>query len=515
VPASPPPLPSDGSHAAGVVFHDRNGNGLQDRFEPGIRGVGVSNGRDVVRTDRRGRYRLPISDDTIVFAIKPAGFAVPRDAHGIARAHYVHKPYGSPEGLHFPGVAPTGPLPASIDFPLRRQKESDTFDVLLFGDTQPYTQEQIDFLAHDVIEEVIGIDVAFGISLGDLVGDDLALFEPLNRTLGLVGIPWWYVLGNHDIDYRARSDEDADDAFERVYGPPTYAFDYGSAHFIVLDDVLYGGADENGEFAITNYVGGLTGDQLHFVRSYLADVPRDELVVLAMHIPLEGDTDSRRVANHRELFAALSAHPHTFSIAAHMHTQHQELFGADRGWDGPEPHHHLVQGTTSGSWWLGERDELDLPHATMRDGTPNGYGILRVDGNEFSVRFKAARRPADYQMHVFAPEVVAPSEAAETEVLVNFFSGSERSRVAMRLSPEGDWIPMERVDRPDPYFILLKRRDLEANPDTPTLPPADPSRHLWRALLPADPPTGTFAIEVRATDDFEQTFRAYRVIRIE
>jgi len=512
---SSPVTPPDGTHASGVVFHDRNGNGVQDRFDFGIAGVGVSNGRDVVRTDRHGRYRLPVSDDTIVFVIKPSGFAVPVDDLGIPRFYYIHKPAGSPDGLFFPGVEPTGPLPASIDFPLRRRAESDAFDVLLFADSQPYTQEQLDWLAHDVIEEVIGIDAAFGISLGDLVGDDLALFEPLNRTMGLVGIPWHFVLGNHDLNYRAQSDVYADETFERVYGPATYAFDYGPAHFIVLDDVVYGGADATGEFSIRNYTGGLTPDQLRFVEGYLADVPRDELVVLAMHIPLEGNSDSLRVAQNRELLAALSTHPHTFSIAGHTHTQHQEFFGADAGFEGPEPHHQLVQGTTSGSWWLGERDELDIPHATMRDGTPNGYGILHVDGSSFAVRYKAARRPANYQMHIFAPEAVARADAPEAEVLVNFFSGSERSRVEMRLGPAGAWIPMERVERPDPYFILLKRRDLEANPGTPTLPVADPSRHVWSALLPPDAPLGTFAIEVRATDDYGTTFVAHRVIRIE
>ncbi|MCX6944093.1 MAG: hypothetical protein NT173_04930, partial [Opitutales bacterium] len=40
----------------GVVFDDRNGNGGRDAGEPGLAGVGVSDGRTVVPTDAAGGY---------------------------------------------------------------------------------------------------------------------------------------------------------------------------------------------------------------------------------------------------------------------------------------------------------------------------------------------------------------------------------------------------------------------------------------------------------------------------
>ena len=42
----------------------------------------------------------------------------PVDADNLPRFHYIHKPEGSPAGLRFEGVAPTGPLPDPIEFPL-------------------------------------------------------------------------------------------------------------------------------------------------------------------------------------------------------------------------------------------------------------------------------------------------------------------------------------------------------------------------------------------------------------
>ncbi len=499
----------------GVVFHDRNGNGIRDRSDFGIRGVALSNGRDVVRSDAHGCYRIPADDDFSLFVVKPSGWAVATDTNNLPRFYYSHKASGSPANTYFPGIAPTGSRPASIDFPLTRSREPKAFDVVLFGDTQPYRVSEVDTLSHDIVEELIGVEAAFGITLGDVVGDDLSLFEPLNRAIGLIGIPWYNLPGNHDLNFDANDDANSDETFEKVYGPGTYAFEYGRAHFIVLDDVVYGGFVETGNTA-QNYVGGLSEDQLAFVRNYLADVPRDHLVVVMMHIPLAGPAPSLEVPQRRELFAALASLPYSFSIASHMHPQSHEFFGPEDGHHGPSPHHHLIQGTTSGSWWLGAPDEVGIPHATMRDGTPNGYSILHIDGNSYSLRYKVARRPADYQMNIFAPDAVTSAQATETEVLVNVFAGSDRSRVEMRLDTDGAWIPLVRVDRPDPYFLELKRREAESadRPASP-LPPADPSRHLWRGTLPADPATGTRLLEVRSVDLFGATHHGRRILRIE
>jgi hypothetical protein len=152
----------------------------------------------------------------------------------------------------------------------------------------------------------------------------------------------------------------------------------------------------------------------------------------------------------------------------------------------------------------------------MRDGTPNGYSILHFDGNDYRVRYKVARRPADHQMNVFAPGRVSSSEAGEEEVLVNVFSGSERTRVMMRLGQSGEWIPLARTRRPDPYYLELKRRESESDPaPARALPPAEDSSHLWAGRLPANPPSGTFVLEVRATDMFGETFTAHRIIRVD
>jgi len=494
-------------YASGVVFHDRNRNAVRDAFDFGVRGVAVSNGRDVVLTDWKGRYRIAVGDDAVLFVVKPEGWATPVDDNGLPRFYYIHKPQGSPTDLAYPGVSPTGPLPDRIDFPLYRQRESRAFRAILFADTQPRTFDELILLDRDIIAELIGQQAAFGLTLGDLVGNDLSLFEPLNESVGQIGLPWYNVIGNHDINFDAKTDRHSDESFERVYGPPTYAFSYGKVHFIVLDDVVYDGS--TGSYDVE-----LSEDQLAFVENYLETVPRNRLVVLAMHIPFEYPPLS--LDERGALFEILKDRPHTLSLAGHAHYQESRFYGPEEGFDGPQPHHQFTAATASGSWWFGAADEVGIPHTTMRDGAPNGYSIIQFDGHRYSIRFKAARRPADHQMNIFTADTATSENAAETEVLVNVFSGSERTRVEMRLGEDDDWTPLSREARKDPYYLAAIERDLQRNPRPQFfLPPAIDSPHLWVGTLPANPPPGTYTIEVRATDMYDQVFCAHRVIRIE
>ena len=103
----------------------------------------------------------------------------PINHHNLPRFYYIHKPKGSPN-LKFEGVKPTGPLPASIDFPLHRQTEPRKFQAIFFGDPQPRDQKELDYIARDVVEELIGTKAKFGVTLGDILFDDLSLFERNN-----------------------------------------------------------------------------------------------------------------------------------------------------------------------------------------------------------------------------------------------------------------------------------------------------------------------------------------------
>jgi hypothetical protein len=230
-----------------------------------------------------------------------------------------------------------------------------------------------------------------------------------------------------------------------------------------------------------------------------------------MHIPileLTGD-DKRR------LFAALEPRPHNLVLTAHYHFQEHQFLTSSDGWNGQIPLHHLIHVTACGSWWQGALDEHGLPHTTMRCGAPNGYSVLTCDGSAYSIRFKAARRPAEHQMNIYAAEEIEQSKSAGAEVWVNVFAGSAKSMVKMRVRGNNDWSPLVQTRKPDPYFVAMK--DLETSDTPPTgkkLPKPVDSPHLWRGTIGFDLPVGVHVVEVQTTDMFGQNYSANRIVRV-
>ena len=209
----------------GVVFEDANDNSTRDDGEKGISGVLVSNQYNVVKTNRKGRYKIPLhGENATIFVIKPAAYDLPGDEEMKPRFYYVHRPEGSPE-LRHEGLMPTGPLPASVDFPLLKTgKKKNKFDVIVFSDPQPRSNREIDYVRDDVVTELVGTDAAFGITLGDIMYDDLALYNRYNNVVAAAWIPFFNVPGNHDMNFDAEDDRFALETFRRHFGPTYYAF---------------------------------------------------------------------------------------------------------------------------------------------------------------------------------------------------------------------------------------------------------------------------------------------------
>ncbi len=492
--------------ARGVVFHDVNGNAKYDTSDRPLDGIRVSNGTQIVATDSDGRYTLPIDDDAIIFVIKPRGWQTPLNDDNLPQFFYVHKPNGSPQSK-FPGVRPTGPLPPSIDFPLTQQDEPDQFQAILFGDTQPRNQQEVDWIAHDVVEELIGTDASFGVTLGDIVFNDLNIMEPLNRTIALLGIPWYNVIGNHDINLDAKERRFVNETFERVYGPSYYSFDYGPTHFLVLDNINWLHNPGSGK---SEYRGGIGEDQLRFIETDLEQIPDDQMVVLLMHIPLTNTEDRQG------LYRLIEKRPFCISVSGHTH-HHEHVWITDKdGWEGPKPHHHIINVTVCGSWWSGAPDERGIPHTTMADGAPNGYSLLSFNGTDYTLDFRAAGRSADYQMEIDAPEVVRVADLPNQTISANVFNGSEKTVVELRVA-EGEWRRMTKVTANDPKLERVHAREAKVLAKSPAwreLTSPKPSTHLWQISLPSGLPAGTHALAVRATDEHGRLTNGNRIMRV-
>lgn len=492
--------------ARGIVFVDQNQNGVLDVGEQRLSGIRVSNGREIVFSGGDGSYEIPLAVDETVFVIKPRGFRTPLSEDGLPRFFYTHKPEGSPQ-LRFPGVSPTGPLPTAINFPLVPQNEPDQFRAILFGDPQPRNLQEVRYIAADVIPELVGTDAAFGVTLGDIAFDDLTTFKPLNQAISVLGIPWYNVLGNHDINFDVTGRKYSAETFQSVYGPTYYSYDYGQVHFVVMDNINYfiDPTTAKGKY------NGLFGQrQLEFLKNDLALVPRDSLVVLIMHIPLTGALDRQ------EVYRLIEERPFCISISGHTHFHEHRLIDATDGWKGKQPHHHIINVTVSGSWWAGNRDERGIPHSMMSDGAPNGYSIMAFNQHNYQLDFYPAGRPQNYQMDLVLPENLVAGQVDDVPLVANVFNAMPQDRVEARIGHEGAWVVMQNFTGNAPLFVEMRQRELK--PDgKPMFGEPHSTNHLWQLALSglaSDLLAGHHLLQVRWTDQNGRATIANKVLMI-
>ena len=520
--------------ATGRVFIDENRNGLLDDGEVGLANVRVSNGASVVLTDATGRYRLAADEQTIIFITKPSNYAIPVNQHMLPQFYYIHQPNGSPAGMRYKGIEPTGPLPAEINFPLIERPEKKKFEALLFADTQPQTTRELDYIRDDVVAELVGSDAAFGMTMGDIMFDDLSMLPRYNAIISKIGIPWYNVPGNHEINFESPNDRYSLETFKKFYGPPYFAFEYADALFVVLDNIDYKGGGEADPADVRGnggYEARISRSQLQWLAEELKHVEQERLVFIATHAPLGSENGSYATDNREKLFRLLAGRPNLYSVAGHTHTTDHVYFDKDDGFAGPGKFHHHVLATVSGAWWSGPFDERGIAVSDQRDGTPNGYHILEVDSTDVAVRFKGAGKPADYQMRIVfdvahhqlnvngirdfkAGELldgrISQDHLNAAAIIVNLFDGGPNSKVRYRIE-DGEYRPLKRVLRKDPYMLEQYARHRSSKK---TWVEATLSTHLFEADLDANLPPGVHAITVQAEDEFGRLHHGHTVLEI-
>ncbi|MGY1459054.1 MULTISPECIES: calcineurin-like phosphoesterase C-terminal domain-containing protein [unclassified Luteimonas] len=494
----------------GRVFEDRDGDGLAGPGEPGLPGVVVSDGRSIALTDDSGHYRLEARADAPVFLVKPAGWRLGVREDGLRAAWH---------GARSQGGGRRG------DFALQREAAPGdrTLSVLVLADPQVKSQADIDYYARDIVAPLLakgGSDADLGISLGDIVDDVVDLYPQINAVTARLGVPWLHVPGNHDIDPDAAADATSLSAFRDSYGPDTFAWEEGAATFLVLDDVVQLPGQRPA------YVGGLREDQFDFLEAWLPTVPKDRLLVLGVHVPLfdtaaKGRAETFRSADRERLFALLQDFPKLLVLSGHRHTQRHHRHGPADGWHGAKPLHEFNVGAASGAFWSGAPDAEGIPDATMADGTPNGHALLEIGGDgSYRLAWHPARLPADdpartQAMHLHTPRVLRRGAYPAWAVYANVYMGEADTRVEYRVG-EGEWRPMLRVERPDPWLMAENARDdaAEALRGYDRSPEAEPSVHLWRGALPTDLDAGEHPVEVRVFDRWHGEQRAMTSYRL-
>lgn len=437
-----------------------------------LAGAVVSDGRSAVATDRAGRYEL-VSDQAMrwLHLSLPRGQEIPRQASGTAQL--------------FRPLAPDGRGEMTADWPLVPLGADDTrHGFLLAADPQTQNRYETDLLHAETVPAMrralagLGGAPGFVIGCGDIMFDDLSLYPEYERAARAVDVPFFQVVGNHDLDYSARTDEASTATFERHFGPTYYSFNRGEVHYVVLDDVLWHG---------DGYIGYLPIAQLEWLAADLAHVERGRTVVVALHIPLASTSATRQgrrgerhtvTVNNREALYRLLEPYQAHVLSGHTH-EHEHLFEGGV--------HEQVHGTACGAWWSGP---------ICYDGTPSGFGVYEARGGEVRWRYQPAAHDASHQMRLY-PRGADPT--APDECVANVWAWDPGWRVTWFEdgAPRG---PMARRTGLDPLSVELHQG------------PEKPARRKWVDPMPtshlfyATPSREAREVRVEAVDRWGTVF---------
>ncbi|MCI5106804.1 MAG: calcineurin-like phosphoesterase C-terminal domain-containing protein [Pseudomonadales bacterium] len=522
-------LPGPHETARGTVFVDRDNDGLFSAGETGVEEVAVSNGCEVVLTDTDGRYEIPIAANEILFISKPAAYSLAVDEFNVPRFFYRHYPEGTPAAIAgtavewlFPVVEATGALPRSIDFPLYRSSDSSEFKAHGFADTQARYESSQDMLREDLINPLIGNphSVDFGLTVGDVVYDNLAIYPRHKAMMALMDIPQWYLPGNHDINFESPDAWYANETYKRHFGPTYYSFNHGNVHFVALNNVEYAG---NGRDIDGNsYRGYIPEHQLQWLAADLSHVPSDKLIVIASHIPLIAEASDGRnppasgpnTGNFQALLEILEPFQHIYGLAGHDTSNSWKVqVDHSHGWGGLPWIAHTLAEVRGNGWTRGPADLRGVRDAMMEDGNPNGYYVLHFNDTELVPEFvpfpfgsdagQRLRITLDPGLKPDGDSINRGQLQPDTHIVVNLFDGGARDKVWLSLDGAAP-VAMQYTVRTDPFVERSHARFANSDDAYGT---ARRSSHIWQWPLPDTLQAGLHSVVVTSEDEFGQTRR--------
>ena len=436
-----------------------------------LENVVVTDGRNVTVTNAEGVYTLDVSPySTFVYLSTPTGY-LPNDSLNVP--------------LFFKPL--NGVVDSVYDFELIKNEKNDyNHIVLVQADPQFFREEQFD-LYEEVIDDCIETIASykhqdvFGIDCGDLTADRSDFYSPYINILNKTGVPFYRVLGNHDMENGGRTKEESVHQFESYFGPSNYSFNRGNAHYIVLNNVYYLGRPYS-------YMGYIDEQTYSWIKQDLSYVPEGTLVFVAMHIPGRLTEEQKPFSYNQENIRqqTMNINP-LFEILepynAHIFTGHEHY--NKNIIHSPTLYEHNTA-AISGAFWQGDY---------CWDGTPIGYGVYEVTGSEVRWYFKSAGHPREHQMRITP---VGSSYEHPDEIIVNVWNWDKNWKVEWTENGEerGEMTQFTGLD-PATAEMCADKDKLEFKWLSPVS-----TEHLFKAT----PQSAHSKVEVIATDSFGQVY---------
>lgn len=425
----------------------------------GLKNVIVSDGYNVITTDAEGKFEFLVHQDaSSIFVSTPSGYAF-KTENSIARQYYKLK------NLNFKN---------QLSFELTKLDKDDTqHQFIIWADPQVKNNNDVEKMMNQSVPDTKKLvdslgagSLVHGITVGDIVWDEHKLFADYDRAVEKIGIPFFQCLGNHDMDLNKGDDESSDDTFQDLYGPTYYSFNRGKVHYVVMDNVRYLGKDKD-------YDGYFVQHQLDWLKKDLSFVSKDKLIILCVHIPVHTGTKNREM-----LYPLLEGYKvHIMSGHTHYNknTIRNDIF----------EHNH---GTVCGAWWTGP---------ICADGTPNGYGVYKVNGTDLQWFYQSTGEKAGHQVKIFENNL----NTAHKQIIANIWNHDPEWQTEFFVDGVSKGA-LEQFEGMDPlaYSTML-------GPDLPKQRGFSEPKltdHLFKAIVPVT----AKAITIKAKDRFGKIYTA-------
>ena len=355
-----------------------------------IEGVVVSDGVQSVKTDVNGEYAMKsdMKSARFVMVSVPAKYEIPMRG---SRPQFFRRVLRHTTA-------------ARADFVLtERKNQSDNFVLAMIGDPQTaglHSDKAVERLRDVVMPDLKSYvedssqDV-YAIALGDVVYNKMTSYDDYIDVVDAADVPMFNVIGNHDFDQLTLfATKFGTPYFEAYLAPQNYSFNIGKMHFVVVNDILYNRATNKHK-----YKAGLEGYTLKWLENDLKHISKETTIVICSHAPLMKDATGKygeKNVNYKKYSALLAQYKNVYAWAGHTHQNYSYDFAS-----APEKYASLknvksiIAGRCSG--------QITLNRELNTCGTPNGYIIAEVNGDEMTWYYKTVGHDRNYQIRSYTP----------------------------------------------------------------------------------------------------------------
>ena len=374
-----------------------------------IEGVVVSDGFSVTTTNHKGFYYINVLQDAwYIFISVPSEYKIPINRDG---QPCFFKPY--------PGYS------EFFNFTLEKLPEGKENEFMLFAFADPQTGglSAVNRFSKQVAPEIKSYSASlgkpcYGITLGDVISmgstDISKDVLPAMRAamhIDYMGMPVFQVMGNHDNCFMSTKKPvkgkdireinlNIQRMFEDAFGPINYSFNRGDAHIVGMRNVQWKSGDN---CATANTRTAFTEDQYNWLVADLAQVPKDKIVILCVHVPLYNNGSIGDGSYRQEILTLLDDFAEAHVLSGHLH--YQRNYDHTASSTSSHKIYEHAQAAVNGASWSSNING---------DGVPNGYGVYHFDGNTikdwYYKGYAKGMDSRDYQIRLYRGNAITGAQ---------------------------------------------------------------------------------------------------------